>query len=129
MPLNVYVMPLVLYFAARVEHTSLSADEEQHASTSYQQAEERVKDIQESLTGRLLDKAHRTGAEAIVVSCPLCQANLDMIQTGGRPYRLPVFYFTELLRLALAGDGRAGSWFRKHVTDPVELLRAKGLIA
>ena len=53
MPLNVYVMPLVLYFAARVEHTSLSADEEQHASTSYQQAEERVKFIQESLTQAL----------------------------------------------------------------------------
>jgi heterodisulfide reductase subunit B len=86
------------------------------------------RDIQESLTGRLLDKARGTGADAIVVSCPLCQTNLDMIQGGDRTPHLPVFYFTELLRLALAGDGRAPAWFRKHVSDPVPLLRSKGLM-
>jgi heterodisulfide reductase subunit B len=86
------------------------------------------RDIQEALTGRLLDKAHRTGADAIVVSCPLCQTNLDMIQSDARPSYLPVFYFTELLRLALSGDAKARSWFRKHVTDPVPVLRARGLM-
>ncbi|MBW1729167.1 MAG: CoB--CoM heterodisulfide reductase iron-sulfur subunit B family protein [Deltaproteobacteria bacterium] len=38
------------------------------------------KEIGESLTRRILQKARQTGAEAIVVSCPLCQSNLDMIQ-------------------------------------------------
>jgi hypothetical protein len=53
MILNVYVMPLVLYLAARIEPALLSADREQHPGGSYQQAEERVKAIQESLTQTL----------------------------------------------------------------------------
>ncbi len=50
---NVYVMPLVLYLAAKIEPALLSADGEQHAGASHQQAEERVKAIQESLTQTL----------------------------------------------------------------------------
>ena len=53
MPLNVYVMPLVLYLAARIEPALLSAFGEQHAGANHQQAEERVKAIQESLTQTL----------------------------------------------------------------------------
>jgi heterodisulfide reductase subunit B len=87
------------------------------------------RDIQESLTARLLDKARRTGAEAVVVSCPLCQCNLDMIQAHTDRQRLPVFYFTELLRLAMEADGPVRSWFRKHIGDPIALLEKKGLVA
>ena len=87
------------------------------------------RDIQESLTWRLLNKARQTGTDAIVVSCPLCQCNLDMIQTEtSNPY-LPVFYFTELLQLALTGEGKSLRWFRKHVADPVPLLKNKGLLS
>ena len=53
MPLNVYVMPLVLYLAARIEPAVFSTDGKQHASASYQPAEARVKAIQESLTQTL----------------------------------------------------------------------------
>jgi hypothetical protein len=53
MSLNVYVMPLMLYLAARIEPALLSAYGEQHAGASHQQAEERVKAIQESLTQAL----------------------------------------------------------------------------
>jgi hypothetical protein len=53
MPLNVYVMPLVLYLDAEIEHTSLYAKGEQHAGASHQQAEARVKAIRESLTQTL----------------------------------------------------------------------------
>ena len=54
MPLNVYVMPLALYLAARIEPAVFYADRKQHASTSYQSAEaRRVKVIQESLTQTL----------------------------------------------------------------------------
>jgi len=86
------------------------------------------KDIQESLTKRLLEKAFQTGAEAIVVSCPLCQSNLDIIQmdTGGRG--IPIFYFTELLRLAFEENGKAQKWFKVHFTDPVPLLKEKGFL-
>ncbi len=78
----------------------------------------------ESLAGRILDKAAQAGAEAIVVSCPLCQSNLDILQKDRPGTRLPVFYFTELLRLGFSRVGDPG-WFRMHFTDPVPLLREK----
>ncbi len=85
------------------------------------------REIQESLTARILHKARMTGAEAIVVSCPLCQTNLDLIQQGRREPGMPVFYFTELLQLAFrpGGDPRQFHW---HVADPVPMLRQKGLL-
>jgi heterodisulfide reductase subunit B len=86
------------------------------------------RDIQESLTTRLLEKARQTGAEAVVVSCPLCQANLDLIQRDKASGHLPVFYFTELLRLAFEAEYGSAAWFRMHIADPVPLLRAKDLL-
>ncbi|MCG6893826.1 MAG: CoB--CoM heterodisulfide reductase iron-sulfur subunit B family protein [Desulfobacteraceae bacterium] len=87
------------------------------------------RDIMESLVSRLLDKARQTGAEAVVVSCPLCQSNLDMMQAGTDERKLPVFYFTELLRLAFSAGGGRRRWFAMHVADPVPLLRHKELLA
>jgi heterodisulfide reductase subunit B len=86
------------------------------------------KQIGESLTQRILEKAQQTGAEAIVVSCPLCQSNLDMIQNDPSKQRTPVFYFTELLRLSFEAHGNP-KWFKMHCTDPVPLLKAKGLLS
>jgi len=86
------------------------------------------RDIQESLTARLLDKARRTGAEAVVVSCPLCQANLDMLQRHGTGPTLPVFYFTELMRVAFEPGLALPRWFRMHIADPVPLLIQKELL-
>lgn len=85
------------------------------------------KDIQASLTRRIFQKAIQAGAEAIVVSCPLCQINLDLIQkeTGGPA--APVFYFTELLRLAFGGEAPRKR-FKTHITDPIPLLSEKGLM-
>lgn len=85
------------------------------------------KEIGESLTLRILQKARQAGAEAIVVSCPLCQSNLDIIQKDRSDRRTPVFYFAELLRLSFMGQGDP-KWFRMHFTDPVPLLKAKGLL-
>jgi len=85
------------------------------------------RDIRDSLTNRILDKARQTGTEAIVVSCPLCQTNLDTVQEGSSRRRLPVFYFTELIRLALR-DRVASDCFSTHITDPRPLLSARGLV-
>ncbi len=79
------------------------------------------REIGDSLTKRLLDKARKTGAEAIVVSCPLCQSNLDMIQKDGIERPIPVFYFTELIRLSFSDRGNP-KWFKIHFADPVPLL-------
>ena len=85
------------------------------------------REIGNSLTKRLLDKARRAGAEAIVVSCPLCQSNLDMIQKDRLEIPIPIFYFTELLRLSFSDRGNP-KWFKMHFVDPVSLLKAKRLL-
>jgi hypothetical protein len=51
-----------------------------------------------------------------------------MIQTDLTDLYLPVFYFTELLLLALTQESHPLRLFRKHVTDPVPLLKHKGLL-
>jgi heterodisulfide reductase subunit B len=85
------------------------------------------REIRESLTRRILQKAEQAGAEAIVVSCPLCQSNLDIFQNDRLERRIPVFYFTELLRLGFSQIGNP-HWFKMHFTDPVPLLKTKGLL-
>jgi heterodisulfide reductase subunit B len=85
------------------------------------------KEIGDSLTNRLLDKARLAGAEAIVVSCPLCQSNLDMIQKDCLEVPIPIFYFTELLRLSFSDRGNP-KWFKMHFANPVPILKKKKLL-
>ncbi|WP_366921914.1 CoB--CoM heterodisulfide reductase iron-sulfur subunit B family protein [Metallumcola ferriviriculae] len=88
-------------------------------------------DLVLTLTKKLVDAAQYAGADAIVTACPLCQANLDTRQheAGGGPgTKVPVFYITELIGLAI-GAGRSGDWLKKHLIDPVPLLRSLNLLA
>jgi heterodisulfide reductase subunit B len=62
----------------------------------------------------------------MVAACPLCQMNVDGRQRRGAE-RLPVFYFTELVGLAM-GDKSAKKWFGKHLISPVNLLKSHGLL-
>jgi heterodisulfide reductase subunit B len=87
-------------------------------------------DIIDTLVERLYERALRAGAECLVVSCQMCQANLDLPQQriarkSAQDYYLPVFYFTELLGLALGHPG-AAAWLDKHLVDPKPLLRKIG---
>jgi heterodisulfide reductase subunit B len=71
--------------------------------------------------------AQRVGAQAIAVSCQMCQANLDMYQQKiaadwDREFSLPMFYFTELIGLACTVN-----WIARHITDPLLLLRILNL--
>ncbi len=84
-------------------------------------------DIVSQLVGKLYDMAQRVGAQAIVVSCQMCQANLDMYQQKiqadrGKRFTLPVYYFTELIGLACDLKG-VNKWLSRHITDPFPLLR------
>ena len=88
-------------------------------------------DIIDVLVQRLYDRALASGAECFVVSCQMCQANLDLSQERisrkfGQDYYLPVFYFTELIGLA-AGHPDAPKWLARHLVDPMPLLKTKGL--
>ncbi|MDD5773989.1 MAG: CoB--CoM heterodisulfide reductase iron-sulfur subunit B family protein [bacterium] len=84
------------------------------------------------LSGRILRSAKKSGAECIVVACPLCHSNLDLRQSQIEKYNnlkfdLPVFYFPELAALALGIDYR-NLLLDKHIVDPMPLLRRKDLI-
>ncbi len=83
-------------------------------------------DVVIKLVGRLLDAAQEAGANCIATACPLCMANLDTRQKG-RAHKLPIFYFTELLALAFGLEETEG-WFRRHLVDPLPLLRRLKLI-
>jgi len=84
------------------------------------------RDIVIRLVGELVEMVRGVGAEALVAACPLCQMNVDGRQDfAGKP--LPIFYFTELVGLAM-GDSNAKNWFKKHLVSPMKLLRSHGLI-
>ncbi len=83
-------------------------------------------DIVSRLVGKLYDMAQRVGAQAIVVSCQMCQANLDMHQEKigadwGKRFSFPIYYFTELIGLANNVAG-VEKWLARHITDPLSLL-------
>lgn len=83
-------------------------------------------DVSTGLVSKLVTMAAEAGAEAIVTTCPLCQTNLEMRRKPD-DNDLPVFYFTELIGLAL-GLPDSGNWFKRHLIDPTKLLRSNGLI-
>ncbi len=85
-------------------------------------------DVVLSLSGKILEYAKASGADMIVVACPLCQSNLDMRQPGVEKLfhvklNLPVMYFTQLLALAFGYDQK-DLMLGKHIV-PVEEALAK----
>ncbi len=88
-------------------------------------------DVTKRLSGTLLKMADEAEAEAVVVSCPMCHANLDMrqkemLKEGTIPRTIPILYITELLALAMGVKGIEKLW-AKHLVDPRPLLKSKGL--
>jgi heterodisulfide reductase subunit B len=85
-------------------------------------------DIVLKLSGDLIRHARQTGAEAIVVACPLCHTNLDARQFQmklGEP--MPILYFTQLMAIALGLPPKAAA-LGKNIVDPRPLLLNKGMI-
>ncbi len=82
-------------------------------------------------TNLIISSAHDQGADVVVVSCPLCAHNLDHRQVDAKRlnsgfHHLPVFYFTQLMAIAL-GCGEAVLHFDLHHIDPQPVLVARGL--
>lgn len=82
-------------------------------------------DMVKSLSSRLQEAAHQAGAQVVVVTCPMCQANLDLYPQGEG--KLPVLYITQLVGLALGLSPKELMVDRLRVS-PLPLLREKGLV-
>ena len=89
-------------------------------------------EIIHNLVRKLFDRAIEAGADCIIVSCQMCQGNLDLYQEEiagifEKQYRLPIFYFTELIGLALElKDISRG--LKRHMVNPIPYLKEKGLV-
>lgn len=79
-------------------------------------------DIVGELVHRIIFSAKEAGASAIVVACPLCAMNLEMRQK----HNFPIFYFTELIGIALGID-KCRNLLKKHLTPGYKLLQTMGL--
>jgi len=80
----------------------------------------------------ILGLAQRQGAEAMVLSCPLCSFNLgraqnELIQRDSSFQSMPIIYFTQLLALSLGIDPEICG-FDLNFGEPRSLLESKGLI-
>jgi len=92
-----------------------------------------VKDanITRQMVYTILKSAQAAGAQAVTTNCPLCQFNLDKQQAEMQKlhagYRsIPVFYFSQLMGLALGLDVGNYGWER-HYIDARPLLNERGL--
>jgi heterodisulfide reductase subunit B len=74
---------------------------------------------------KLMGAAKEAGANCVVTACPMCMANLEMRPSPNM--KMPVFYFTELISLAMGLPGSQET-FKSHLTDPQPLLSQLRLI-
>lgn len=88
-------------------------------------------DISTRLVLNILQAAEAAGAEVIATECPTCHSGLEMHQvraekTLGKPTRVRIIYFTQLLGLALGLSPRQVG-LHENVSDAFDLLAAKGV--
>jgi heterodisulfide reductase subunit B len=81
------------------------------------------------VVGRIIASASDGGADALILSCPLCEYNLvkkqgELLQQKKIARKLPVFYFSQLLAMAL---GLGPESYRPDMNDAasVEFLSSK----
>jgi heterodisulfide reductase subunit B len=80
-------------------------------------------DVAARLVNGLAEHAAEAGAQVMVTSCPLCQMNLEMRQSGEK---MPVLYITEIIALAF-GLSEVNHWWKKHLIDPKPLINSISL--
>ncbi len=83
-------------------------------------------DVVLPMVARILRAARLSGADCLATACAMCHFNLDLRQPKvsrvfGERYHLPVFYFTQLLGLAM-GLSRKETNVHKHIVNTRPLL-------
>jgi heterodisulfide reductase subunit B len=81
---------------------------------------------------KLLRNARGNGAEALVTSCPLCHYNLDALQAKMKQahadfQELPVFYFSQILAIAL-GVEENNIGLEQNKVSPKAVLKEHNLL-
>ena len=77
---------------------------------------------------KIILSVRESGAEAIVTSCPLCFYNLEQCQKDFPvKEQIPIFYFTQILGIALGIDYKLLG-FKQHLINPCVLLKSKDLV-
>jgi len=81
---------------------------------------------------RITSYAIERGADAMVLSCPLCRFNLDVRGKEAEKMfdgykQIPVYYYTQLIAVALGLDPSVCG-FDQHAVDPTLLLKKKGVL-
>ncbi|MFE3845261.1 CoB--CoM heterodisulfide reductase iron-sulfur subunit B family protein [Thermoplasmatota archaeon] len=96
---------------------------------SYHTIEEKklVSNRAHKITNYAIDR----GSDAIMLSCPLCRFNLDVRgKEAEKIYnnykQLPVYYYTQLIAVALGLDPKVYG-FEDNEVDPILLLKKKGI--
>jgi len=80
-------------------------------------------DIVEKRVKEIVGRAVEDGADVIVLSCPLCQFNLEYHQKTTE-FEVPVLYLTELLALAFG----ISVGMKKHKIDPIKKFKEKDIL-
>jgi heterodisulfide reductase subunit B len=78
------------------------------------------------LADKIVEGAREAGANCVMSACGLCQINLDMRQSGKNGPKIPQFYYTELMGVAL-DVGKQKKWWKKHIVNPIPLLQSVNL--
>jgi heterodisulfide reductase subunit B len=78
-------------------------------------------DIVSKLSGKIIEDAEHRGAEAIIVSCPMCHSNLDMRRADinkywETEYKIPVIFVTQAIGLAI-GLSAEKVGLKRHFVD------------
>ncbi len=89
-------------------------------------------DVALELIRKILADATSVGADVIAAGCPLCHVNLDSRQEQinekfGTNFRIPIFYFTELMGLAMGIEAKDLGLF-KHLTEVEDFLKERALL-
>ncbi len=89
-------------------------------------------DVAKNAISNILSWAKRVGAEALVLSCPLCEYNLGkkqetLLKEERISKSIPTFYFTQLLAIAL-GLSPESCHFDLNEKASVELLKGKNYL-
>ena len=75
-------------------------------------------DLIGKLSGKIVEEATERGAEAIIVACPMCHANLDMRRSAinkyaGKKLNIPVLYITQAVGM-VCGLNKKDTGVNRH---------------